>query len=543
MKHTTESRKSPMDHPSSTARQGAPTSRVPEVADDEPTSHRRNLSPLKPIAQELYREKVLGCWRGKAVGGTLGQSFEGLEGPIVADFYYPIPVGMVPNDDLDVQVVYADVISKLAVPRVDRYVIADAWRDHLRFPWNEYGVGKRNLAEGILPPHTGRFDNWFSAGEGAVIRTELWACLAPGEPRRAAAYAYEDACFDHAEDGVWAAVFMAALQSLAFVESDVDVLLDRASELIPMTSKVRQVVHDTRVWVAEDRPWQEVLRLIIGKYGNSDFTDTRTNTGFVVLGWLASGGDFEKAILITNGCGGDTDSSTASLGALLAIIDPDCIPARWLEPIGDSLVLNSEVVGVAPPATIVDFTEQVIDLCGKLSGVWPDVTDGDFDPAHYAIPVIAGWASPYGLPWGVRDASGLSPEGAPVPAMPESSSARLLPGTWVKWRSEDFEDLILVLEYTIHLDHYVEGRLMFNCSEHSRVWLNGEYLFGSQPSLLFPTQHRPPAGQGKDVSLPAGKHSLRVTILKPPAAREFAEWVVALAEKPVLDWVPRAFRP
>ena len=31
----------------------------------------------------MSREKILGCWLGKAVGGTLGQTFEGLEGPLV----------------------------------------------------------------------------------------------------------------------------------------------------------------------------------------------------------------------------------------------------------------------------------------------------------------------------------------------------------------------------------------------------------------------------------------------------------------------------
>ncbi|HEV7811569.1 MAG TPA: ADP-ribosylglycohydrolase family protein [Leifsonia sp.] len=498
---------------------------------------------LPSIGIDRYAERVLGCWRGKAVGGTLGQSFEGLDGPIVADFYFPVPDGMVPNDDLDVQVVYAAVIAALEHPRIDRLVIAQAWRDHLRFPWNEYGVGKRNLAEGILPPHTGEFDNWFSAGEGAVIRTELWACLAPGDPRRAAAYAYEDACFDHSGDGIWAAVFMAALQSLAFVETDVDVLLDRASELLPVTSKIRQVVHDTRVWVAENESWQDVLGLITAKYGSSDFTDTRPNTGYVVLGLLASGGDFERAILITNGCGGDTDSTTASLGALLAIVDPDCIPARWLEPIGDDLILNKEVVGVSAPATILEFTDQVVALRDTLTDVWPEVEDEPFDPSQYAIPVTVGWASPYGLPWGIRDASGLAPEGAPEPEMPANATPRTVPGTWIRWKASDFEDLILVIEYTMHLDHEVDGRLMFNSSEHIRVWLDGEYLFGSQPSLLFPTQHRPPAAQGKDVKLAAGEHSLRVTILKPPAEREYAEWVVSLAENPVLDWVPGAFRP
>ena len=125
----------------------------------------RKLTALLDSA--TYRKKVLGCWRGKAVGGTLGQSFEGLPGPIEADFYIPVPNGMVPNDDLDIQVAYARVLESQTDPRVDRMVIADVWRKHLQFPWNEYAVGKRNLAEGILPPFSGSYDNWFACGCGA----------------------------------------------------------------------------------------------------------------------------------------------------------------------------------------------------------------------------------------------------------------------------------------------------------------------------------------------------------------------------------------
>lgn len=500
-------------------------------------------STVPRIDPETYRRKVLACWQGKAVGGTLGQSFEGLEGPLDVDFYVPVPTGMVPNDDLDVQVAYAAAIDALPEARMDRYVIADVWNRHLQFPWNEYAVGKRNLAEGILPPHSGSFDNWFSCGEGAVIRSELWACLAPGEPRRAAAFAREDACFDHAGDGIWAAVFLAALQSHAFVESDVDVLLDRALELLPVESGIRRVVNDTRVWVALGHPWREVRSLIVERYGTSDFTDTRMNTGFVVLGWLASGGDFEEAILITNGCGADTDSTTASIGALLAIIDPDCIPDRWLTPIGDELVLNHQVVDVTAPPTVTAFGEQVIELRDRLAGVWPEVEDEPFDPAAHAIPVTLGWSSPFGIPWGVRDASGLAPEAAPLPPVPGRARRTTIPGTWTSWPTADFEDLILDIEYTLDLDHDVDGRLMFDCSEQFRVWLDGEYVLGGQPSALFPSQHRPPAGRGVDVRLSAGTHRLRATILKPPAARAAAEWVVALAEAPVYEWVPNAFRP
>jgi hypothetical protein len=184
-----------------------------------------------------------------------------------------------------------------------------------------------------------------------------------------------------------------------------------------------------------------------------------------------------------------------------------------------------------------------VALRDRLRDVWPTVDDVAFDPGEHTIPVTVGWASPYGLPWGVRDASGLSPERSPVPQMPAAATRRTVPGTWVRWSRDDFEDLILVIDYTVHLDHDLDGRLMFNCTEHVRVWLDGEYLFGSQPSLLFPSQHRPPAAQGADVRLTQGEHTLRATILKPPAGREYAEWIVALAEQPVLEWVPNVFRP
>jgi len=501
----------------------------------------RKLTALLDSA--TYRKKVLGCWRGKAVGGTLGQSFEGLPGPIEADFYIPVPNGMVPNDDLDIQIAYARVLESQTDPRVDRMVIADVWRKHLQFPWNEYAVGKRNLAEGILPPFSGSYDNWFACGCGAIIRSELWACLAPGDPERAAAYAYEDACFDHDGDGIWAAVMMAALQAQAFLESDPDSLLDHASGLLPVDSGIRRVVDDTRAWVADGQPWQAVMKRIVQKYGSSDFTDTRMNTGFIILGWLASDGDFERAILITNGCGQDTDSTTASLAALLGILDPEAIPSRWLDPLRDDLVLHDAVVGIPPPANIHEFTDLVAQLRERFTDVWPQTDDVHFDPAAHAIPVTVGWTTPYGVPWGARDFTGLSVEQSPMPELPNDAATTTVPGTWVSWCRDDFHDLILVIDYTIWVDHDVDGLLMFNCSEHSRVWLDGQYLFGTQPSPLFPSQHRPPVGENAPVRLAAGQHTLRASILRPPVERQRAEWVLALVERPGLEWVPNAFRP
>ena len=79
---------------------------------------------------------------------------------------------------------------------------------------------------GIHPPASGRYKNQFSESCGCFIRSEIWACLAPGRPQIAVKYAYEDACVDHSDEGIYAELFCAAIQSAAFAESDRDTLID-----------------------------------------------------------------------------------------------------------------------------------------------------------------------------------------------------------------------------------------------------------------------------------------------------------------------------
>lgn len=501
------------------------------------------MTAPSPSAQTpSLRERLFGCWLGKAVGGTLGQTFEGLEGPLDADFYFPVPEGMVANDDLDLQVVSAVVLDRLESPTVDRHVLADAWRTHVRFPWNEYGVAVRNLAEGLEPPHTGSFDNWFSRGEGAAIRSELWACLAPGDPDLASAYAYEDACFDHDGEGIHAAQFLARLQSLAFVESDPDVLLDTALAGLPGESGITAVVQDTRRWCGEHADWTRVRSLIVDRYGLQDFTDVRMNTGFVVLGWLL-GRDFSESILITNNCGEDCDSSTASLGALLGILDPSSIDERWLAPIGSELVLNPEIIGLEPPATLEEFTDLVLRLRDRLGGAAPTATSTAFDPSSRRLPVrIAHFNTVYSPErWLQRDQSGLPAEGVPLPAL--EYAAGELDGTWARLPRERFEDRLLMIEYPFNGRGVRDVRLMVTSTEDYRLWLDGVFLHAAQGTgLFFPAPHMAPVGQFVDVELDDGPHTLSLALRRPPVGRDTAEWVTALVERPSMLWIPNALR-
>lgn len=485
------------------------------------------------------RDRVEGCWLGKAVGGTLGQTFEGLSGPLSVDYYHPVPTEMVPNDDLNLQVLYAVAMMELPEPRVDRHVIAKAWAEHVSFPWLEYAVGQRNLAEGLEPPHTGAFDNWFTWGEGAAIRTELWACLAPGDPDLAAAYAYEDACFDHAGTGIEVAQFLARLQSLAFVQSDPGALIDAALEPLPPASEIRSVVTDVRGWVEEVDDWREIHARIMNKYGRRHFTDSVINTGFVILGWL-KGRSFSERITITNNCAEDADSSTATLGALLGILDPGSIEERWSRPIGRRVILNPEIQGVDAPEDIDAFIGLIERLREELPRSAPTVHSADFDPEQRAIEV---GVAHFNTAWGSfeqRDHTELPPAGS-TPPMLDYEPLRL-PGTWVKLPRTEFRDRLLMLRYTLDGHDARDVRLMFNCSEDYRVWLDGRYLHGAQGSRLEPDPNMPPLGQFVDFQLSEGVHTLEIAIKRPPVDRSAAEWVIALVERPGHMWVPNAFR-
>ena len=45
-----------------------------------------------------------------------------------------------------------------------------------------YGFGKTNVRKGLLPPLSGAFNNAFGGSMGCPIRSEIWACIAPGLP-------------------------------------------------------------------------------------------------------------------------------------------------------------------------------------------------------------------------------------------------------------------------------------------------------------------------------------------------------------------------
>lgn len=489
-----------------------------------------------------FRRRMNACLMGKAVGGTLGMPYEGVLHRLDLEFYDPVPTQMLPNDDLDLQVVYAYLLDRMSSPRVSRDVFIPAWQNHIGMSPDEYGICKRNLKLGLKPPVTGRYDNWFQCGMGAAIRTEIWACLAAGDPPLAAAYAYEDACLDHAGDGIYAAQFLAALEALAFVETDTDRLLDTALMQIPATCAVRCAVEDTRRWHARLSSDVQVYHHIMQTYGHENFTNVVHNVAFVVLGWLEGKGDFGRAICSAVNCGQDADCTGATLGALLGIIDPDAIQQQWTDPIGNDLLLSPSIHGVEHPPTLDQFTDLLIDLRERINGIWPPLqSEADSETHHLGIVAQVGF-----LPWIDTEHHGTQPpDPHQPPRMPTAMRNVTLPGSVAHWPYEKTEGGTLVVRYRIHMDQPIKAKVLFNTPQHVRVFIDGQFAFAREGGRMCPALHRPPLNQMTSYAFTRGEHELVAQLIVPAQAQDLT-WFAGLGTDSGVhgldDWLTDVFQ-
>lgn len=476
-----------------------------------------------------YRDKVMGCWLGKAAGGTLGQPYEGCDGPLELDYYNPVPTDMIPNDDLDLQVLWAYVLDKNG--KVDRDAFADAWLTHVAFPWDEYGIAIRNLRNGIKAPACGMRDNWFKDGLGAAIRSEIWACLAPGNPELATRYAYEDACVDHYDNGLYAEQFLAALESAAFVNSNINELIDIGLKYIPAQSRLAQAIRDTIRWCDELASPLKVREKILTQWGNENFTDCVMNLPFVIMALLMGKGDFSASVCLAVNCGRDADCTTATVGAILGIIAPDAIDEKWLKPIGRKLVINKGITGISHPDTLDEFTDLVIDLKDRIS--LRRESDAGI-PVDVPSLKISAQCGTFG-PWFPQD------EGKFTPKLPADTETIVFDGTFGSIPAEKIPaDNLFMMRFKFRLRQDRKVRIMFNSHANNRVWIDGQYAFGRESGRMAPSFHRCPQNQFKDMELCAGEHEFLVGIA-PSGDESKITWCIGVGSLPDLQWIADAF--
>jgi ADP-ribosylglycohydrolase len=320
------------------------------------------------IGRQEYRDKVYACWLGKNIGGTLGTPHEGKRYALGLDFYEPVPDKALPNDDLDLQLVWLQMMEEQGTdPALPHF--ADYWNRYAcSYPWNEYGFFMRNYTRGLRPPVAGCFENYYVDEMGSPIRSEIWACLHAGDPQAAARMAWKDSAVDHAGgEGMYGEMFWAALQAAAFVESDPMTLIQLGLNMIPLSSHIARSIREA-VWCHENKlPWGDARERVASRFGGIQPCNAVPNHGFTIIGWLY-GKDFGDRLCKAVNCGYDTDCTGATLGATLGIIEgTKGIPDRWRKPVGDGIVLHAFTRGLNSPKDMIELTNRTIPLAEKAA--------------------------------------------------------------------------------------------------------------------------------------------------------------------------------
>ena len=352
---------------------------------------------------QTYKEKVYACWLGKNIGGTLGAPFEGKRGTFDVDYYtHDLSLGVLPNDDLDLQLIFLLAAEKYGKALRSEH-LAEYWLYLVPVDWSEYGQGKNNLKIGFAPPVSGNLHNEFRNSNGCFIRSEIWACLHPGHPELAVKYAYEDGIVDHADEGVYAEVFCAAIESAAFVENDIKALIEIGLSYIPENCAVANAVRFAVECVERGMDWKEARKQILTKYpdtfglmrGDKDLEniprgelafDAPAHMGLLVMAWLEGAGNFDKSICIATGCGEDADCTAGTLASILGIfLGKRCFDEKWLKPIGNEIktltIDHTKEFNI--PNNIDDLTKRVLNLMPTFMQGYFNCADGTLEIEYF----------------------------------------------------------------------------------------------------------------------------------------------------------------
>lgn len=286
-------------------------------------------------------ERVYAGVLGKLIGVYLGRAVEGWRYADIRERFGTVAnyvhheVGMpliVPDDDISGTFVFFRALEDHGFdPQLSARQIGDCWlnyviEDKTILWWGGMSRSTEHTAylrlrQGRAAPASGSIAlNGRAMAEqiGAQIFIDGWALANPGAPERAARLARQAASVSHDGIAVECAVFLAVLESLAFVEPDAERLLERALALTG-DAALRGLVEAVRRRCRPPADWREVRDWIEREHGYHRYPGNCpmvTNHLAVLMAFLTGGDDFPGSLRIAASAGWDTDCNAGNLGCL-----------------------------------------------------------------------------------------------------------------------------------------------------------------------------------------------------------------------------------
>ncbi|MEC3958276.1 ADP-ribosylglycohydrolase family protein [Nocardia sp. CDC153] len=332
----------------------------------------QDSSPARPDAELL--DRIHGGWLGRCAGCTLGKPLENgfLWTPESIRAYLepydayplrdyvpvsePIPAqitsrrdwraatlggidGCPRDDDIDYTILGLHLLEQRG-PDFTADDVAALWLERLPFlqTYTAERVAYRNLIDGYAPPDTATYRNPYREWIGALIRADIHGYTHPGQPRRAAVAAAREASISHVGNGLWAAMWSAALVSAAFTSRAPADLLAIAGSVVPARSRLAVALAEVRDDHRGGRSWDAAVAAVRARHDHYSWVHAIGNACLIAAGLLWGEGDFTKTIALTVQGGWDTDSNGATAGSVAGVLaGAAALPAHWVAPFHDTV--------------------------------------------------------------------------------------------------------------------------------------------------------------------------------------------------------------
>lgn len=361
-----------------------------------------------------YAERVYAGVLGKIIGVYLGRPFEQwlykdiinklgeIRGYVNEQLNHPV---VITDDDISGTFTFLRALEDHGVSRdLAAEQIGNTWLNYLIehrtvLWWGGMGNSTEHTAwlrlkAGIPAPKSGSIElNTKVVAEqiGAQIFIDGWAMIAPGNPELAAAFARKAGSVSHDGEAIHGAVMVAAMEAQAFVEQDIDVLIDTGLRYIPADSLIAKMVADIRGWVKADGNWRTTRERIESEYGYAKYGGNChmiPNHALIHLALLYGKGDFRESLMIVNTSGWDTDCNSANVGCILGIRGGlkgiDGSGYDWRGPVADRLYLPT-ADGGRTVSDAVRETGVIVNLGRTLAGQDPEYPK-DGARFHFSLP-------------------------------------------------------------------------------------------------------------------------------------------------------------
>jgi hypothetical protein len=321
-------------------------------------SCKNSTEEFRTIKPDVLKDKIAGGWAGKMIGVTYGaptefrgqnQTYEDSINWKPADI-----IGSIWQDDIYVQLTFLMSMDKYGInapAKKYQEMFAKAG-----YPlWHANMQARKNYYDSIFAPLSGSpAYNLHADDIDFQIEADYIGFMCPGMPHSASVIADKIGHIMNYGDGVYGGVFVAALYSEAYFESDIQKIIEKALLSIPFESDYHKVIRDV-ITLHQHYPsdWRTAWKELQDKWGEVDICgagspfniDAKLNGAYIVMGLLYGEGDPMKTLEISTRCGQDSDCNPSNAMAVLGVIKGfNSLPPEMQEgvkAIGDSIFINT----------------------------------------------------------------------------------------------------------------------------------------------------------------------------------------------------------